>query len=444
MLKKVTILGAGKVAKPLADYLLDSCGCQVVMTAKDVHHAEAIIADRAQGRAVSWTSGQQDLLDCLVREADLIVSVIPPTEHIPVAKACLQHGKHLVTTSYISAEMRALDSEATAKGVLFLNEIGEDPGLDHMGAKQMIDQVKDEGGKVSSLHSYGAGLPSFESNRNPWGYKFSWSPRGLLLAAKTSAAYLKAGKTIEVAAKDLFHHHWLVDIEDLGTFETYPNRDSVHYASEFGLTSDATLYRGLLRFMGWCNSMKALIELQLLEDGTAQDFSGKSYLEFTTNLVGKTNGSIDDVAAFLGLDVKADVMLRLQWLGLFEDTAIALKSGTHADLLLDLMLKKLSYVAGETDMIIIHDEIIAEFGDRKEKRTSTLHVTGEVNGDSAMSRAVALPAAIAAHLVLEGKITRTGVHGPMHADIYEPVLKELESFGFKFKHHTIPIGVLSS
>ncbi len=438
-MKKIAILGAGKVAKPLADYLLKT-GHQIIMTARDVRHAEAIIADHPLGEAISWMTGQQEALDQLVGKVDLVVSMLPPTMHIPIAKACLQHGKHLVTTSYITPEMEQLDNEAKAKKLLFLNEIGEDPGLDHMGAKQMIDQVKEAGGKVTSLLSYGAGLPSFNSNRNPWGYKFSWSPKGLLSAARTAAAYLKEGEVVEVAAKDLFHHHWLVDIEGLGTFETYPNRDSRPYVSEFGLSNDVTLYRGLLRFMGWCNTMKALTKLELLEDRTTQDLSGRTYLEFTTALVGKANGKIDDVATFLNLNVKSDVVLRLQWLGLFDNTAIAMKSGTNADVLLDLMLRKLSYTNDETDMIIVHDEIIAEFSDRKEKRTSTLHVTGKVNEDSAMSQAVSLPAAIAAHFILQEKITLTGVRRPMHSEIYQPVLKTMEDFGFKFKHSTTSLS----
>ncbi len=435
-LKKVAILGAGLVTKPLADYLMDRCGYRVIMATRTAAKAEAIIAGRSLGKAVAWTVDQLDTLDELVNEVDLVVSMIPPSMHIPIANACLRAGRHLVTTSYISPEMQSLDSEARAKGVLLLNEIGEDPGIDHMGAKQLIDQVTAEGGKVTALTSYGAGLPSFQHNRNPMGYKFSWSPKGVMLAAQTSAAYLKEGKTVEVTADQLFDHHWLVDIEGLGTFETYPNRDSLRYLQHFGLAESASLYRGLLRFVGWCNTMKSLIALNLLEGNEVKDFSGKTYREFTASLIGKPNGTFEDVADNLGLECNSDVMQRLKWLGLFDEIPITITRGANVDVLVDLMLQKMSYGPGETDMIIVHDEVVAEFKDRKEKRLSTLCVEGIPDGDSAMSRAVSLPAAIATRLILEGKINLSGVHMPTLPDFYKPVLSELETIGFTFQHRT--------
>lgn len=433
-LKTVVILGAGLVTKPLADYLMDRCGYRVIMATRTTAKAEAIIAGRSLGRAVAWTVDQRDTLDKLVNEADLVVSMLPPSMHVPVANACLRAGRHLVTTSYISPEMQSLDREACEKGVLLLNEIGEDPGIDHMGAKRLIDEVTAEGGKVTALTSYGAGLPSFQHNRNPMGYKFSWSPRGVMLAAQTPAAYLKEGKTVDVPADQLFDHHWLVDIEGLGTFETYPNRDSLRYLQHFGLDESASLYRGLLRFVGWCNTMKSLIALNLLEGNEIKDFSGKTYREFTTALIGKSDGSAEDVADNLGLEHNSDVMKRLKWLGLFDEIPITITRGANVDVLVDLMLRKMSYGPGETDMIIVHDEVVAEFKGRKEKRLSTLCVEGIPDGDSAMSRAVSLPAAIATRLILEGEINLSGVHMPTLPDIYKPVLNELENIGFRFQH----------
>ncbi len=309
-MRSVAILGAGLVSKPLADYLIDRCKYQVVMATRTVSKAEAIIAGRPLGVATTWAADQHEALDRLVQEVDLVVSMIPPTLHIPVAQACLRHAKHLITTSYISPEMQGLDSDAEERGVLLLNEIGEDPGIDHMAAKQMIDDVKNEGGRVTSLTSYGAGLPSFRSNRNPLGYKFSWSPRGVMLAAQTAAAYLKEGVTIEVPAEQLFEHHWLVDIEGLGTFETYPNRNSLRYVPQFGLDEDVSLYRGLLRFVGWCNTMRSLIALNLLEGDEVKGFSGMTYRELTGSLIGKSAATVENVAEFLKLDPKAEVLAR--------------------------------------------------------------------------------------------------------------------------------------
>jgi len=432
--KQVAILGAGLVSKPLADYLMDRAKYRVLMATRTVAKAESIIAGRSNGRALAWTADDLTTLEEIVRESDLVVSMSPPTMHIPVAEACVRNGKHLVTTSYISPEMQALDEQAKQNGVLLLNEIGEDPGMDHMGAKQMIDEVVRKGGRVRSLTSYGAGLPSFESNRNPMGYKFSWSPRGVMMAAQTAAAYLKNGEVVEVPAAELFDHHWLVDIEGLGTFETYPNRSCLRYLRPFGLDGQASLYRGLLRFVGWSSTMKSLIALNLLDGEKERDFSKSSHREFTASSIGKPGGTREDIAAFLGLRVKSDTMERLGWLGLFDESPVALAKGVNVDVTVDLMLKKMSYSAGEKDMIIVHDEILAEFSDRRERHLSTMRVEGEPHGDSAMSRAVSLPAAIACRLILEGNLDLSGVHMPMLPEIYEPVLNELEEYDFTFRH----------
>ncbi|MCH8318272.1 MAG: saccharopine dehydrogenase NADP-binding domain-containing protein [Bacteroidetes bacterium] len=435
-MKKVLILGAGMVTKPMVDYFLDRCKYHVVIATRTISKAEQIINGRSNAKAISWTTDDRTLLDKLVVDADIVISMLPPTQHIPVAKACIKYKKNMVTTSYLNPGMLALDKEAKEQNIIILNEIGEDPGIDHMGAKRMIDEVKDEGGRVVSLTSYGAGLPSFEYNRNPFGYKFSWSPKGVLMAARTPAAYLKEGKRIDVPAELLFDHHWLIDIEGLGTFETYPNRDSTGYRAYYELDENVSLYRGLLRFTGWCNTLGKLKKLNLLDDDTEQVFENKTYREFTASLTG--NGfEAGGIAKFLSIEENDDIIKRLKWLGLLDDKKITLNKGTNADLLVDLMLKKMSYQLHEKDMIIIHDEIVAKFEERYEKRMSTMRVEGIPGGDSAMSRAVSLPAAIASKLILENKIASKGVHIPVLPEIYNPVLDELEVFGYKFKHTKI-------
>ncbi len=438
-MKKVAILGAGLVSKPLADYLIDKCQYQVIMATRTVSKAQKIIDGRPLGTALAWTTDLHDVLDQIVSEVDLVVSMIPPTMHIPVANACLRHRKNMVTTSYISPQMAALDEDAKHQDIIILNEIGEDPGLDHMAAKQMIDQIKAEGGKVTELTSYGAGLPAFEWNRNPFGYKFSWSPRGVLMAAQTPAAYLKNGRKIEVPAKDLFNHHWLVNVEGIGTFETYPNRDSTRYVEYFELDSDVSLYRGLLRFIGWCSSMRSLIKLNMLDGREQKAFQNMSYAQFVASLIGSSSEKNirEAVAQFLQLEQKSDEMERLGWLGIFEDDPILIENGANVDILVDLMLQKMSYNPGERDMIIVHDEVTAKFPDRTERRSSSLRLEGIPHGDSAMSRAVSLPAAVASKLILEGQIKARGVHMPTLPEIYQPVLQELEDFEFKFSHNNL-------
>lgn len=438
-MKKVLILGAGMVSKPMFDYFHDKCKYQVVVAARNYLKATKMVKDKVNVKAYQWDIDNLDLLDKLVEDADLAVSMIPPTMHIPVAKACLKHKTNMVTTSYLNPEMLALDEAAKEQGIIILNEIGEDPGIDHMGAKRMIDEIHKKFGQVISLNSYGAGLPSFEHNRNPMGYKFSWSPKGVLMAARTPAAYLKDGRRVDVAAEDLFDHHWLVDIGELGTFETYPNRDSTKYREYFGLDENVSLFRGLLRFIGWCNTLGYFRELNLLDDSKKQVWTGKTYRDFSATIIGKTE-TVDlakDFAEILGVKENENIIKRLRWLGLFDDKILPLDEGSNADVLVGLMVEKMTYGANEKDMIIVHDEIVAKFKDGTEKWTSTMMVEGIPGGDSAMSRAVSLPAAIAGKLILEKEIYDKGVHIPVLPSIYNPVLDELEEFGYKFKHETV-------
>jgi len=435
-LKNILVLGAGFVSKPLVDYFIDKCGYSVVIAARTVSKAERIINGRPAGHSVSWTIDDLGKLDDLVKKSDLVVSLIPPTLHIPVAETCIRQGKNMVTTSYLSQEMLELHEKARDREVLILNEIGEDPGIDHMGAKKMIDEIKESGGKVTALTSYGAGLPSFESNRNPFGYKFSWSPRGVMLAAQTPAAYMIRGERIDVSGDKLFEHHWLVDIDGLGTFETYPNRDSTIYLKYFDLEEDVSLYRGLLRFTGYCNTMRRMIQLNLLEATKKRSFEGVTYLKFLASLIEATSAEdiADEVAKYLNVESNDDVIKRLRWLGLFDDSLIPIDEGANVDVLVDLMIRKMSYAGGEKDMIIVHDEIVADINGNTEMHISSMVVEGIPNGDSAMSRAVSLPAAIASKLILEEKITLKGIQIPTVKEIYEPILEELAEFGFEFKH----------
>jgi saccharopine dehydrogenase-like NADP-dependent oxidoreductase len=374
----------------------------------------------------------------MVKDVDLVVSMIPPSMHIIVAKACLKHGINMVTTSYIGPEMMALDEDAKKSGIIILNEIGEDPGIDHMGAMKMINQVNQEGGKIKSFKSYGSGIPSFEHNNNPYGYKFSWSPQGLLTAAQTPAVYIEDGQKIEVSGKNLFESSWLVDIEGLGTFETYPNRDSTNYIEDYDLRDISDFYRGLLRHPGYCNSIQSMKDLNLLSDEESHDLQSVTYKQFTASLVGvnRDRDIKQAVSDKLNLKVSSDIIKQLQWLGLFDDEQIPMSKGTNADVLLGLMQKKMSYRDHEKDMIIIHNEAIVEFYNRMEKRIATMKVEGRPYGHSAMSRAVGLPAAIVSRLILEGAIRTKGVLKPITEEIYNPVLAELAENGYKFEHKT--------
>ncbi|RLD50618.1 MAG: hypothetical protein DRJ05_19410, partial [Bacteroidetes bacterium] len=318
-----------------------------------------------------------------------------------------------------------------------LTELGEDPGLDNMGLKQMIDEINEEGGKVTDITSYGAGLPSFENNNNPFGYKFSWDPKGLMRSAVSPAAYVVNGQKIDVVAK--FEVHRLVDVFGIGAFETYPSNDSSRYIPHFGLDKDVSVYKGLLRYIGWCNTMVNFLKIKLIENNTINDFGNTTYSQFMAGVIGvdSSEGIKSAVAVKMGLQEKDDIVERMEWLGLFDDVQVRTHSGTNSDVLVDLMLEKLSYGPGEKDMIIVHNEIIVEFADRKERRIASMLETGIPDGDTAMAQAVSLPAAIAARLIIEGKIKHTGVQIPSSPEMYGPILEEMEEYGFGFKKTTI-------
>ena len=442
-MKKVAIIGAGKMTKPLVDYFIDKCRYQVFLVNRTVSTAEKVINGRKLGIAVRWSAGEPDALDKVISKSDIVISMVPKPMHINVAKSCLRCNKNMVTTAYEIPELMALEKEVKKKGLLFLNELGEVPGIDHFGTQLILDEVKKEGGKILSLKSYGSGLPAYEFNNNPMLYKFSWDPNTVFVAAQTAAQYIENGKKVKVPGDKLFTHFWLTEVEGLGTFETYPNKDVEKYVKPFGLPDNITFYRGLLRYSGYCNNLRNIMELGFLDKETVHNFSNVTYRQLMASLI-ESDSTKDlelKVAKYLNVYDNADIIHRLKWLGLFDDRTIDLKEGSKLDVLLDRMLKRMGYEPHESDMIILHIEVIAEFENgRKEKRLATMVNKGIPYGDSAMSRAVALPAAISARLIMEGKIKATGLRMPPNLpELYKPVLEELETFGFTFKRQSIII-----
>jgi len=436
-MRKVAVLGAGYVVKPMIDYFIDICKYEVIIAARTVSKAEKVIAGRPLGTSISWTIDQVDALENIIKDVDIVIVMIPRSCHTVVAELCLKHKTPMITTDFKHSGIACFDDEAKKRGIVILTELGEDPGLDNMGLKQMIDEVHSEGGKITKIDSYGAGVPSFEHNRNPWGYKFSWDPNGLMRSAVSPATYQVDGKVIEVPAK--FEHHRLVDIHGIGTFETYPSNDSTRYLKEFGLDENISIYKGLLRFIGYCNTMTNLLKIKLIENTKEKNFEDTTYSQFIAELIGTSN--TEDIktkfAKSLNMETNDDFVEKLNWLGLFDNVQISINNGTNSNLLVDLMLKKMAYEPSEKDMIIVHNEMLIEFSDRKEKRISSMLNEGIPYGDSAMARAVSLPPAIAAKLILEGKITSIGVCMPSTKQMYEPILDEMETFGFSFKKETI-------
>jgi len=437
-MKKILVLGAGMVSRPLVRYLLDQPDYFVKMASRTVSKAEKIINSHERGEAEALNVSDEKQLEKLISESDVTVSFLPYTYHVKVAKPCIKHKKHLVTTSYVSDEMKKLDGQAKNARILLLNECGLDPGIDHMSAMRIIHDIETNGGKVISFRSTTGALPSHEANNNPFGYKFSWSPRGVLLASRNAAKWLENGKEVSIRGEKLFENYTIQDVAGAGSFENYPNRNSVPYKQIYGLKDAITVYRGTFRMTGWCETMRRIVALGWLGDKPVSGFSGKTYGDLTRKLIGA--GSKDDlsqaVARFLGLKSYSAVIKRLEWLGLFSDEPLPDDRDNPLDYLNVLTLKKMSLKPGERDMVVMHHEFVAEYPSKKECITSTLVDYGIPNGDSSVSRTVALPAAIAVKMILEGKIDNTGVHIPVIPEIYNLILDELEEMDIIFHEKT--------
>lgn len=434
-MKKILILGAGLVAKPLVRYLLDQPDFKVEVASRTVSKAVKLIDSHPDGEAKELNLKDEEGLKKEIADSDLVISMVPYGFHPKVAKFCIDFGKHMVTTSYVSEAMQNLDSEAKNAGILIINEIGLDPGIDHMEAMRIIHEVEEKGGEIQSFTSFCGGLPAPEANTNPFGYKFSWSPIGVLLAGKNSAQYLKEGQQVLIPAEDLFKDYAIINIEGLGEFEGYPNRNSLPYIQLYGIQSTETMLRGTLRNKGWCRTMKKMVDLQLLDE-EEKEWGDITYKDFIRRLM--DNPAEEDIkkalGAHLSIEEDSDIIQRLEWLGLLSDEAITVSKGSVLDILGARMLEKLQYEEGERDMIILQHQFIASYpDDKKEKITSTLIDFGIPDGDSSMARTVGLPAAIATRLILEGKIEMTGVHIPVIPKIYTPILQELKGMDITFK-----------
>jgi saccharopine dehydrogenase-like NADP-dependent oxidoreductase len=337
--------------------------------------------------------------------------------------------------------MKELDKKAKDEGIILLNECGLDPGIDHMSAMRVIHSTDERGGKIISFKSTTGALPSFEANNNPFGYKFSWSPRGVLLASKNAAKWLEKGNEVLIQSEKLFENYYLQDIPGLGTFENYPNRDSIPYKEIYGLKYAKTVYRGTFRMPGWCETLKSIVDIGWLKDSPIESFNGKTFGDLTRKLIG-AKPDIDIIIAtakYLGLKPYSTVIKRLKWLGLFNDELLPKNKDSPLDYLNYITLKKMTLEKNDKDMIVIHHEFIAEFPSKKEYITSTLIDYGIPRVDTAVARTVSLPAAIAVKLIIQGKITIKGVHIPVIPDLYNPILNELEKIGIKFQEKIEPL-----
>lgn len=496
-MKKILLFGAGKSATVLIEYLLvnsEKENWELIVVDADLNLAQSKIGSSESGKAISFDINDTVERNKYISDADIVISLLPPALHTIAAKSCVEFNKNLLTASYVDEEIRNLQSVIENKKLLFLCEMGLDPGIDHMSAMKIIDSIHAEKGRVTSFKSHCGGLVAPESDDNPWHYKISWNPRNILMAGKSGAHYKENGTEIKLEYKELFDAGRLVELPDLGLLSWYPNRDSLSYAPLYGLEKAKTFIRTTLRHPDFMYGWKNVVELNLTDETVQYNLNGKTLMDFFKEHMDK-NGfgdwvtkklseridqtkdllenlmkmmDAEDLAElsgdriennFMAVDEKGKLedrdldeiksqaaavvaqkmheanltLKQLFFLGMDdEETMINKVQCSAADVMQMAIEKKLALKENDKDMIVMLHEIESEVGSKKSEIRSSLIVKGENNLHTAMAKTVGLPLGIAAKLILNGTIQLSGLHIPTKKEIYEPVLKELEEHGIKF------------
>jgi len=434
----ILVAGAGKSSIYLIEYLLSHAAKRKwkVIVADG---SEASITEKtrnspfAEAAVIDITDASQR--EPLVQKADIVLSLMPPHLHIHLAKDCLKHKKNLITSSYISPEMKEMDEAVKQAGLMFMCEMGLDPGIDHMTANQIIHSTQRVAAAITSFKSYCGGLIAPESDNNPWHYKFSWNPKNIITAGLGGAHYLSNGKHLEVPYEQIFENNKKIKVDGYGSFAYYPNRDSLKYLDQYDVPDVKTFLRATLRHPDFCKGWDAVIRLGLTNDQDAFNTKGKTYADWLRKKTAcnKETPLANHVATLLGIAPNDKVMDMLAWLGLFENTS--LKAGTYssADIMLDLLLEKWGMEPADKDMVVMQHEVEYLHKGKKFKLVSSMVLKGESRDHSAMAKTVGLPMAILAKMVLAGKLVPpVGVHIPNMPSVYKPVLTELEHHGIVF------------
>ena len=444
-MKNILLLGAGKSSHVLIKYLLSNAASnswEVVVADISLQASQTSLGNHGNGKAVALDITDAEQREQAITKADLVISLLPPSLHLLAAKDCLKFKKHLVTASYVSPEMKALHNDALSSGLLFLNECGLDPGIDHMSAMKIIDRVHEAGETITEFRSYTGGLIAPESNNNPWGYKFTWNPRNVILAGQGTAKYLIDGKIKEVEYKDLFLHTENISVDGVSKLEGYPNRDSLSYISLYGLEGISTMLRGTLRYEGFCRAWNVFVQLGLTDDSRKIENSGTiTYSRLIESLLpnsSSTENLLKRVAVFCGEEINSDVMNKINWTGILSEEIIPLRNASPAQILQNLLERKWKLEEGDKDMIVMQHQFKVQSSKFKvQSLISSLVVKGDNATDTAMAKTVGLPLGIAAKLILANKIKSCGVMIPTAKEFYEPVLNELEKFGIIFSQEEV-------
>ncbi len=434
------VIGAGRSTAYLTKYLFEKSDVEnfnITICDKDIAQAKALVKSHPNGIAESLDIFNDEERSAIIKRHDLVISMVPASMHVMVAKDCIALGKHMVTASYVSDEMRSLDQEAKEAGVIIMNEIGVDPGIDHMSAMKVLDDLRAQGAKLLQFESFTGGLLAPESElKNPWRYKFTWNPRNVVVAGQGGAVkFIQEGTYKYIPYHNLFRRTEYMDIEGYGRFEGYANRDSLKYRTVYGLENIPTIYRGTLRRPGFCRAWDVFVKLGATDDTYVVENSEEMTHRQFINLFLAYNPT-DSVELklmhYLKIDQDSEIMEKLHWLGLFEDTKVGISNATPAQILEHILKKKWALDYTDKDMIVMYHKFGYSLNGKNEQIESSMVSVGEDSTYTAMAKTVGLPVAIAATMIARGVISTPGVHLPITPEVYEPVLKELEKYGISF------------
>ncbi|PQJ75079.1 saccharopine dehydrogenase family protein [Polaribacter gangjinensis] len=445
-MKNILIIGAGKSSSSLIIYLLEnSIKEDLFITIGDIsiENSSKIINNHSRGKAIIMDIFNENNRKKEIEKADLVISMLPASLHIQAAKDCLEFKKHLVTASYISDEMKSLDEVVKKNGLIFMNEIGLDPGIDHMSAMKVIDNIKNKGGKMLLFESFCGGLVAPESDTNLWNYKFTWNPRNVVLAGQGGAAmFIQEGTYKYIPYHKLFRRTEFLSINEYGKFEAYANRDSLKYRSVYGLDDIPTMYRGTIRRVGFSRAWNIFVQLGMTDDSyTIENSEHMSYRDFVNLFLAYSpSDSVElKLRSYLKIDQDDLIWEKLVELDIFNpNKKIGLKNATPAQMLQKILENSWTLQENDKDMIVMQHLFGFELNGKKQQIESSLVVLGENQSFTAMAKTVGLPVAIAAIKILKKEITTPGVQIPISREVYEPILKELEKCDIKFIEKEVP------
>ena len=445
-MRNILVIGSGKSSSYLIKYFLDKAETENLhITVGDINtkNANKLIGKNPNANAIVLDVFDKETRSQAIKNSDIVVSMLPARFHIEVAKDCITYHKHMVTASYVSKEMQTLDKNAKAKGLVFMNEIGVDPGIDHMSAMQVIDRIRDKGGEIILFESFTGGLVAPESDNNLWNYKFTWNPRNVVVAGQGGAAkFLQEGTYKYIPYHRLFRRTEFLEVEGYGRFEAYANRDSLKYQTAYGLDDTRTLYRGTMRRVGFSRAWNVFVQLGMTEDNyTIDDSENMSYRDFVNSFLPYSPTDSVELKFRHALKIDQDDIVwdKFEELDIFNpNKMVGLKKASPAQILQKILEDSWTLAHDDKDMIVMYHKFGYKLDGKMYQIDATMVAKGDDQTYTAMAKTVGLPVAMATMAILNEKITTPGVQMPLSKEVYDPILKELEAYGVQFTEKEVP------